>query len=289
MLNRYSILQILIASVLIAGGGVWSGCELVNPEEEIPTYVKVDSFGIDPTQAIGTTSQKITAVWAYWNGRTIGVFDLPATIPVLAREQGELMLRPGVTFAGVSSMLVPYPFLRSDTMMLNPAPGEEFSFTPVTRYFPDSLLNTLIEDFESGNGFELVSGDTILNKVSDPSLVFEGDYSGHIQFIDQAFALYVLKTEFTAIPSREIYIELNYRCSMPFEIGITTTNSTGQNIEYYIAGFNPKEEWNKIYIGLQEFLAAYPNRPYRILLRVASETPTNGYVTLDNLKVISFK
>ncbi len=273
----------------LAAACFWGSCDIINPEEQQPTYVRIDSFAFEPGVNTGTSSQRITSVWAYLNGQILGAFDLPATIPVLADEPSELLLRAGVMYGGISDILIPYPFFRGDTMTLTPTPGEIINFTPKTRYFSEDLLNFINEDFELGNSFTLVYGDTTLERTSDPSLVFEGDFSGHIEFNNHKFAEYVMTTSFTSSGSAGTFAEINYRGSLPFDVGITTTNSGGQAVSQYLFTYRAREDWNKVYVGMQDFINAYPNRPYRLLIRVYSAEPTQGYVSLDNIKVVNFR
>jgi len=271
--------------VIIAGLFLITGCDKVDPTEKTPTYLKIDSFHFQPTPGTGTSSHKITSVWVYLEGRTIGAFDLPATVPVLADEPGQITLTPGITFSGLNDVQTAYPFYRSDTFTLNPQPGEVVSITPVTSYLPDTALNILELDFETGNPFYKTDGDTALIVTSDPQYRFEGDYGGLIVLDDQSLSVNLMQTAFIA-PTVS-FLEINYRNTVPFQIGLQTTSSTGQTFTTYILGLHPRNEWNKVYIGLQDFVNQYPNRNYRIVVRVLTENPQDGFVALDNLKVIS--
>src|SRR5690348_12276879 len=82
MLRNSTIACIL----LVLLGMSMQNCNTINPRETTPTYIHIDSFRTKPG-----FSHKITAVWVYYNNSPVGVFDLPATIPVMASGTGKLL------------------------------------------------------------------------------------------------------------------------------------------------------------------------------------------------------
>jgi hypothetical protein len=277
---RISVFILSVFTILIFA----AGCDLVNPAEKTPTYVRIDSFQFVPTTGTGTQSHKITAVFAYLDATPLGAFDLPAKIPVLADKKGLLLVRPAVVYSGLNDVLVPYPYYEKDTATFNPAPGATVSFTPKTKYTGDSTMNILNVDFESGNSFVSLQGDT-MRKTNDPKYVFEGSYGGVIELNNSDYSESVMSEYFTAVSSGA-FLELNYKGTLPFQIGVIGSDGT-QDVTSYLFGFNPKSEWNKVYIGLQDFINTYPNKQYRILVKVTQNAPTTGYVAFDNFKVIT--
>src|SRR5690606_29624008 len=124
---------------------IQTGCNFINPAEEIPTYVRVDSFQFIANPNMGTASQKITAVDVVLDNKTIGTFDLPAMVPILTNKKGRIAFTPYVTYSGLRDVQVPYPFFKTYTDTLEPNPGNTVSFQPQTAYTDG--LNVLIEDF----------------------------------------------------------------------------------------------------------------------------------------------
>ncbi len=279
----FNLIVALLACFLL------NSCEVINPDEKIPTYVHIDSFSFVPTPNTGTSSQKITTAWVYFDTEPVGVFELPATFPILMDKPGKLTVTPGIMYSGLSNAQTQYPFFLSDTMTISPATasGSVINFIPKTRYISDSLLKIVIEDFEEGNSFLTVGGDTGLVRVSDPSLVFEKNYAGYIHFANNKLSENIMSKSFTA--RVESFLELNYKCSLPFEVGLQSTNASGQYFTAYLYGFKPRSEWNKVYVGLQDFITQYPNKEYRVVIRVGPFDGSTGYVSLDNLKVITKK
>lgn len=268
-----------------------ASCDLINPSEKTPTYIHIDSFKFENMPNTGTQSNKITSVWVYYNNNPIGTYDLPANIPILEDKPGTLLFTPGVLYSGISDVVIPYPYYQSDTATFAPNPGNQVTYIPTTKYFPDSLLALTMEDFESGNGFIQLQGDTI-KRTSDPNFVFDGHYGAVIQLNDSTISENLMSQTFrgptTSANKTQVYLELNYKGTLPFEVGVQTSPG-GQTVGSYIYGFRPKSDWNKVYIGLQDFLSVYPGQTYRIMVRVTKETSGPGYVAFDNFKVISNK
>jgi len=268
-----------------------TGCDISNPEEKIPTYVHIDSFQFVSQPFTGTSSHNITNVMVYLDYEAVGLFDLPADVPIIAEKAGSLMLVPAVRFSGMSSQIIPYPFYEADTSTFTPQPGQRVTVTPKTRYYQDSLLQFTTEDFESGNSFLTLSGAE-LKRTNDPRYVFEGGYGGVIEMDDTTVSTNVMSMGFqmpsTGANKAEVYLEMNYKCSVPFVVGLQTTDGATDPYQY-LYGFNPRDTWNKVYIGLEDFLNLYPNKTYRVIIRVAKESAGYDYVAFDNFKVVSRK
>jgi hypothetical protein len=265
----------------------WSSCDIINPAERAPTYIHIDSFKFIPTLNTGTSSHKITSVTVEVDNFSIGTYDLPATIPILADQKTVIRFKPGINFSGLSDVQAVYNFYEPDTLTILPQVGQVINYNPKTKYWPDSTLKILNIDFETGSAFDTITGDTIMVKTSDPNYLFEGSYSGLIYLNNQKKSEIIFSNSFTG--PVETFVELDYKSSLPFTIGLQATNSSGNLFVNYLYGFRPRDNWNKIYVGLQDFISAYPNQSYRIVIKVQSDTPTHGYVALDNIKVISFK
>lgn len=266
---------------------VAQGCNMINPTEVTPTYVRIDSFKMEPTPQTGSISHNITSVWVYFNNQTVGAYDLPASVPILADAPGEVLVVPGISYSGLSSIQAPYPFYLSDKMALSPAPGEDVRFNPVTRYLDYDLLSMVQEDFEFGNSFIVYDGDT-LRATSEPGKVFEGSRSGEVRIDSAGIYEHILSIPFI-INGTEAYVELDMKSSARVEIGFQTSDQQGRLFIEYLYGLYPREEWNKVYIGMQEFLSMYYGRQYRLAIKTITDKPSGGYLLLDNIKIISKK
>lgn len=265
----------------------WS-CNIINPVEKKPTYIYIDSFQFEGNPNMGTSSHDITNVKVTFDNQTLGVFDLPANIPLIADKTGVLILTPGVSYSGLKDVQVPYDFYTIYTEDFTPSPGNTIAVHPTTGYYSDTSYNLLIEDFESSNSIVLVTGSDSLYRTKDSSEVFEGKYSGKVTVSSADYTELALSNTFTA-PS-ETFLEINYKCTVPFLIGLQATSSTGgSDILMYLYGLKPSDEWKKAYIGLQDFIVNYPGLTYTLVIQVNPDKASEGYALFDNLKVISRK
>lgn len=287
-LMKYNVLLCVAVSFLL------SGCSAIDPKEDIPTYVQIDSvdFVINNSLKEGSASHNIKTAWVYYNNNSIGVFDLPCRVPVITDgEEGVFSFAPGITLNGLQDLQPRYEFYQFDTLLLKTSPGKVINFTPMIGYVNTATFQYK-EDFEVGNTFEEYQGligDTAIVRTTDPSLIIEGGGSGLIRLdANTPTSENITKSKFSIKPG-ESFIEIDYKCSVPFEIGLYNTLSSQVDVHEYIAGVKAKEEWNKIYIELGSYTGKYPGTNYRVMIKAAlPEGQSQGYVILDNIKVISF-
>src|SRR5688572_31891479 len=93
--------RLLFSSLAIfLGGAFFSACEIINPTEDTPSYLKINKIVLDPrknsTETYGTASNNITDAWVFVNGKLIGTFELPASIPVLESGSAKVEILPGI-------------------------------------------------------------------------------------------------------------------------------------------------------------------------------------------------
>ena len=87
---------------------------------------------------------------------------------------------------------------------------------------------------------------------------------------------------------RDVYLEMDYKCSQPFIMGLIGVTNNGEK-RIPIIQLNPKSDWNKIYIRLGPYVNFNSDAfKFKVYFRVAlPSTLTEGTVYLDNLKLIS--
>ena len=264
-------------------------CNIINPSEKIPAYIQIDSpaFQIkNSTQ--GTSSQKITDSWVYVNYNLQGVYEMPKKFPVLETGTQEIIVAAGVIQNGVAGTRIAYPFFNPDTFVVNLQSKETYHFKPTFTY-KDSVVFLLNEDFESGNKFVKLGGDTTLIRLNDFN-VFEGTWCGLIKLDSVSVGAECNSTDTYPFNNNgsQVYIELNYKCNQKFEIGVLA-NTNGSSIKFYNWNITPKDNWSKIYLNLTEVLQSIIPDNYGVLIRVEKDSSvTTSNVYIDNLKLITF-
>ena len=260
------------------------GCNLVNPKEQIPTYIKIDSI------AFSGGSHKITSAWVYYNNAPVGVFRLPATIPVLADKAGTIQVGPGVTYDGFQDQQSLYPFYAFDTFAITPSPGNVISHTPVSKYTSVTHFPWK-EDFETGSDFK-VYDTTLTNKIvatTDPANVFEGYGSGYIHVSTSDTLCESISNKGFKIPTGQSYMELDYKSTISLQVGLVAIDVYGTPQKAYQVGIKAHSTWNKFYVGLQTFAGSYPGSTFFVVIKATLDNgQSDGYVWLDNLKVVSY-
>jgi hypothetical protein len=263
-----------------------NSCSIINPEEEIPSYIRVDSISFSTQAGQGTASEKITDVWVYIDDNFQGAYELPATFPILAEGAHDLKIRGGIKMNGTSSTRAIYPFYNFYNTTVNLQRGQTTNVSPSVIYFPGTTF-VWMEDFESP-GISLDDATSaafpnILRKTStDP---FEGQYAGKVHLNNDTFA-FLARTSAYALPTdgRETYLEMNYKCDAALTVGVITP----QNEFRPWTTINPSADWNKIYIRLTDVTSLQPLYPtyqvYFAMSKPAEQAEANLY--LDNLKLL---
>jgi hypothetical protein len=268
-----------------------AGCNLIDPVEEIPTYIQVDSFQFFNTRAdsTGGTTHKIRSVFVTYRGQNVGGFDLPAKIPVIASGTGELILSPGVDNTGLFSYQLQYPHYKSFITTLTAAPGQTTTVTPQTGYVPASRF-AYLETFENSNDFVTLSGAPVstVDEVTSPGDVLDGSRSGR-------FSTDASGNPTTVVMSRSFnylagnsdgFMELDYRGNAFMRVGVVADNQSQPN---YFFTINPSPERNKLYISLESAISQLGNNAsgIRILFQVyPQDGQTTAAMVVDNVKII---
>ncbi|MBL7922842.1 MAG: hypothetical protein JNL88_01450, partial [Bacteroidia bacterium] len=153
---------------------------------------------------------------------------------------------------------------------------------------------TWYEDFEkdtSGGGISLdTTGISLANILPDSATVYEGKRSLKMRVTPSAnfIECRTVGDGYQLAKGRDVYLEMNYRCTQPFVMGLISVNANGETLLPVIR-LNTKADWNKIYVRLGPYINANTTAfKYKVYFRLALDAAlTEGEVYLDNLKLIS--
>jgi hypothetical protein len=267
----------------------FSSCEIINPEEGIPAYLKIEEFTLTTSAGQGSSSHRITDVWAYADEQLAGIYEIPKTFPVLDSGSTQLVLSAGIWDNGIAETRVIYPFYFPDTVTLFLEPAKTYTLKPRFTYRPSTKFY-FIEDFEAGNIFDQINGDTNMVRISGGGDVFEGAFSSAI-YLDTVRSAYEGRssTPYPLMAGNPAYLELNYKCDQEFEVGLYGTQF-GISAFSYAWNINPKENWNKIYLNLGPQVTSFSADEYQILIRAVLDSTKRNQSTiyLDNIKLVSY-
>jgi hypothetical protein len=267
------------------------GCNVVNPPEATPTYIHIDSFQLSPDSVRGTTSSNdINTVWVYFDQRLVGAFDLPCTVPIINKTGGVVSLQAGIAVGGLTNFQVSYPFYRPDTFSLSPAPGKVVVRKPTVALYQNAVVYT-VSNFDIGStNFSSVYGGLSIGLTSIDSERFNGNSSGVIRLRapNDTTTEDVCVIPFEIPINRDAYLELNYKCDVPFYVGMRS-NVSGANIMTYLSGIYPSNKWRKFYLSLKDFVAQYPGDNYSLFIKATLPAgSTKGKVLLDDIQVVHY-
>ncbi|MGD1846578.1 MAG: hypothetical protein ACFB10_14415 [Salibacteraceae bacterium] len=282
-------------------------CEIINPEEEIPAYIRIDSIDLRLRDANreGAASERITDAWVFVNDELIGAFELPVDVPVLKNEVANVKISAGILNNGISASRVRYPFY--DVFELSEyefVPGEVQTINPVVNYFED-LDFTWDEDFEDISvAFDsMPNSDVRMDRTQDVALILptpEGDpnnnkSSGIIRLNETTPNFEATSTPPLVLPKggTEVYLEMDYNISTRMLVGMQIALD-GIEFVVPIIDLNPTEDdngnfgWNKTYIHLTPAVSSEVNAStYRLWFRAAhNPDQAESVLLLDNLKII---
>ncbi len=276
MFYRGSVLSFIIIVLL-------SSCEIINPSEDIPAYLHVTSMTLNVKNGEGSESQKIIDAWVAIDKNLIGVYELPATFPILEEGEHEIQIGAGILDNGITGTRVEYDFYTSYNINYEFTPGITDSISPIIEY--SELADfVFIENFDgTGVKFERKSGNVNITQTSSNG--FE-DKCGLIELDDANNFMEIVSTEKFQLPSdgNPVYLELNYYSSNTFQIGLL--NELTQD-RFYNLVVSPKNEWNKIYVNLTEQATTLKALEYRLLFQsYKTDSLTSAEIRFDNIKLI---
>src|SRR5687767_2026929 len=94
-----SFFTLLIISFLVSIP--FTGCD---KEEPVPSYIHIDSISLNSIYSTqGTSDHKITDAWVFVNEQYVGVYELPATFPVLYEGTQNIRIKAGIKKNGISA------------------------------------------------------------------------------------------------------------------------------------------------------------------------------------------
>jgi hypothetical protein len=278
-------------------------CEIINPEEGIPAFLHIEAVDLQTDPGQGTDSHNITDVWLSIDGDFLGVYPLPATIPILEKGERLVSIQPGIKTNGINSTPDIYPFYEPFEVTMTLEANVTHTIEPVFKYF-DNVQFSFIEEFEGlGHIFqEIRIGDEENDEISLSSLpedVFEGEHSGMVK-LDSSSSVIEIGTisRYSTLGdnSFQTYLEVNYKSDVPVFFGLVGYEFLGSigGDALYDNGFVETTEWKKIYFNLSKPIITDDYEEYQVAFQAfipkedGNITLDSARVLLDNIKLVHF-
>lgn len=266
-------------------GVFMAGCRVVDPAEDIPSYIHIEKMDLNAVGNQGTSISEITDAWVYMDGELIGGFELPCTVPILAEGDHHFIIRAGVMQNGLSATRAIYPFYKGWESDVHLTRGQKNDLGTLTvSYFPGNFPATWIEDF-GGSGMSLNSSTNYFAQMRrrTDAQSLEGSYGYVLLNNDSQDVITYSADAFSLNASTEVWLEFDYNCNHNFSVGIYDNNYN--YTEWVVVA--PSYGWNKIYIRLTDALVDILNNgPYKIYFAMHYTGSGQANLYLDNIKLL---
>lgn len=282
---NYSI-KILVLVVVI-----FSGCNLINPEDPTSSYIRVDSVSLySDINTQGSNTQAIKDLWVYVDNNLVAVNELPFKIPILEEGSHSISFQAGIIQNGIAATRAAYPFYTFYDTSITFSKTKEVVLYPQFKYF--NVKFPWIEPF-NGPGVSMDStaqSTTGIHIESDPLKTMLGEGNCGVIKLDTTYLVAEVATSQNYnLPKSgaQVYLELNYRCTNSFVVGIFANHLTFVE-QRAIVSINPSDTWKKIYIELGSSVSSYPNaQSFKIYFGALLNTGLmNAEIYLDNIKIV---
>ena len=275
----------------------FSSCKVIDPEETIPSFIKVDKVSFKANPGQGTDSVIITDVWVFVDDQAIGAYELPAIIPILQSGEHKVMLRFGVILNGIAATRSINPFFTSYTRQINLVEDSVIEMNPDVSYMSSCNFfwnENGQEGFEDGG----ITIDSIFGSNSKilktDTNVYEGSYSGQIHLTkDLPYFIAASTNEYTISSSGSKSCLMEFHCKnveAPLGVGIYVTYANSLVVKVDYLTIKPGPGWRKIYMNMSNLLDSYlAASKYKVFF--SSNIPSGNQtadIYIDNIKLISF-
>ena len=263
--------------------------------DNVPSYVEIPSVTLVASGPQGSATSRITDVWVSADEEFIGVWELPARVPVLKDGPTRITVTPGIKRNGMYDDRLRYPFYTAWDGTVDLVATETRTVQPTVGYI--SSTNFWIEAFEeAGNQFNVTeSSDTTLMRFTPalhPDIVLNNTPCGGF-VLDQAHPFIRIYTnENFQVNGGPVFLELDYRNDLLFTVGASfQQNGTPSLVPYvYVSETSTNDAsmpWNRIYIDLSPLFnqGGITMRDIYIEASLPSGR-TSGQVYLDNVKLV---
>jgi hypothetical protein len=279
-----------------------AGCEVLDPSEEVPAYLKIERPRVI-LRSGDTTTVPIPDVWTFYDNDYIGTFEPPLTIPVpdTARGQDAFFFTPGVWVNGQTDTRERYLVMQSDSFFTELQDRDTVTARPVFRYKTDSVVRErLPENFEDGR----VSLSPVPDQNNDVELTisqndpYEGQHCGKVQFTqdDTLFFMYTPTTDLPREGVGDVWAEVTYRGDIKFGLGLYYLRSSpgSQPLPQLTDIQIPQppsraDQWQTVHFRLNPLIQEAPQGSPHRLYFLAESDGKRRELFLDHIKILHFR
>ena len=292
-----------------------NSCKRFQGEVEVPAYLHLDRIDIAPQSQNAPSSEAgfytslidAAQVICHFKGdpaeTTLGVFQLPFTIPVLYQGAIEyVIIVPVVKQNGIAGTRIAYPYYQTiklenvvvaaDSITnLGSFDKDNNQWTLKGHYFPLSRMKVLVEDYFEPTAFSSIFDSNMTWVHDDPQGARTGQGYGCVTVPDSVLSYtFSIPANLSPAVTDMLYLEMDYHTDLELYLNMLgfPGSSTGSLMSKAIMGLYPNTQWQKIYINLGRTWSQFSyNTPIPIFFQVANPDKKGGKVYLDNVKIIT--
>ncbi len=270
-----------------------SSCKLFDSEDIVPAYIEINDFDFEITNnEQGLPVIKVEEVFVFIDKQSIGVYPLPAKIPVITTgSEQTVFIGAAVHQSGRQSSSVEYPFFERFEWVKLMEPEETYEIKPKFTYKTDTKFD-FVEGFEEGN---ILVKDRDGNQNTSLEIVNGGNQSnksGRLR-VTPDFAENAVSTGLNFFRSDNAggstYLEFDYRNDVELSVGIVTADDNRET-ETPLIVLKPREEWNRLYLDITLLATSPEINSYTVFFRLlhdGSDTEDQS-AWIDNIKLVHF-
>lgn len=261
---------------------------------EIPSYIFINDIDLQITDVNqGSSRSSISDAYVFLNEKLVGIYDLPATVPILTEGKVTIKVGGGIKQNGVYTSRLEYPFYTRYETEVDLVRGEFDTIHPILQYTSATKFSTFFEDFTNSITFENGKNtDDSLAFITDPTIILEGPCGGITLEGDSKKRFEFYTPSISNIPrynTSPVYMELDFKGNIFVNVGAYFNQKLDNEISFVLP---PKEEWTKVYLNLTDILGVHGGASDFNFLFAYSKTTTSFTGTaefyIDNVKIIHY-
>jgi hypothetical protein len=237
--------------------------------------------------------QNFTHVVLLVNGESMGVYTLPAKIPVLASDSTRLYIMPCIKMDGMATSIRNYEGIVDPcitTIFLKKGETYTFKDNPIRFKYKKNVQIPLLETFSNSTVFK---PDTATSSIPIILESIDGQNVGSITVHNKQTLFEIMSSEMVLPSQEDLFFEMDYKCSQELFVEIDLLDSYGIWNVRSLIGVRPSDTWNKIYVNLSKVVAnvAEGNATITGRMRISGNSMDEEQAKFyfDNMKVIYVK
>jgi hypothetical protein len=233
--------------------------------------------------------QQFDDVWIITPNEDLGVYELPAKIPMKALSDSiDLFITPGYKYENFSEIRVKYQLIKPYIKKVKLEAGKSYTLTPTFKYFDNYKID--IENFESG-GVKLTKlsfADTNFIVGNDPTYMLNNSKYGQIVLTNTKKKMGLKTTNKYALPlgnsADKAFLEFSYKSDVAIVVGLHDGNQSYAAI----VEKDKSATWTKAYLDLapSSKSANYTQGSYVYFTATNKDGLPTANIFIDEIKVI---